>query len=357
MLTRREELDAFLERGSDADSIALDTEFVRERTYYPKLCLVQIATAAEAVCIDCFNGVEAADLMPLMTLPKPLLLHSGRQDLEVLWQATGRMPPRLVDTQLAAGVVGMPAQIGYGDLANRLLGVALDKSHARRDWTERPLPEVALRYALDDVLYLVPVWHELASRLERLNRMDWLEEDCRRILETVQFEDLEQVSRRLKGIRRLKPARQAVAANLAEWREERAKRLDRPRRWVLGDETLVRLAALNGARMSDLNRVDGLPEKLRQRHGERLLSIINRPTQGGFRMPEPPTKEERAQQKSLAARIEAVAAELGLQPELVATRQDIAGLVRGEPPERLSSGWRHAILAESGLVDASGRLN
>ena len=140
--------------------LSLDTEFIRERTYYPQLCLLQISDATTAVCVDCLAGLDLTERRERLLEHAPVLMHSGRQDLEILWQQLGQLPTTLIDTQIAAGLLGMAPQIGYGELVENRLSVKLDKSNSRRDWTLRPLPADALRYALDDVHYLRPLWDE-----------------------------------------------------------------------------------------------------------------------------------------------------------------------------------------------------
>jgi ribonuclease D len=163
---------------------AVDTEFVREKTYYPKLCLIQIATATgETACVDCLAKIDLAPLYArLFAAGFTWVLHSARQDLEVIFQLTGRLPPRLIDTQVAAALTGYPPQAGLETLLERALGRTLGDSYARTDWSRRPLPEAALEYALDDVRYLLPAWERLAAELDRLGRRDWLSEECERML-------------------------------------------------------------------------------------------------------------------------------------------------------------------------------
>ena len=171
-------LIALLASIATEPALALDTEFVREKTYYPKLCLIQIATPKLTACIDCLADIDLAPLFnQLFKADCTWVLHSARQDLEVMYQQGRQLPHELIDTQIAAALLGHTPQIGLQDLVSEEIGVDLDKGFARSDWSRRPLPEAAVRYALDDVRYLLPLWQILAQKLNVLQRGDWLTSD------------------------------------------------------------------------------------------------------------------------------------------------------------------------------------
>ena len=344
------ELQEFLSAAGSARYLALDTEFVRERTYYPTLCLVQLGIDDSAVCVDCIEGIEPKDLSVLMSWAPAMLVHSGRQDLEILWYATGMLPGALVDTQIAAALTGLPSQVGYADLAQRILGIDLDKSQTRRDWTKRPLPESALRYALDDVAYLEPLLDELLTRLDKLGRLEWLEEDCQAQLNPQHFEDLDRITKRLRGISRLTKPQQDTAAKLVEWREDRAKDANRPRRWILADDVLIDMAKAMPTSVDDLMEIDRLPEKLVERNGEKILHALENGESTAPDFPAPSSREQRNLQKRLQERVSDLCKQLRLDPEVVATRQELGGLARGELPSRLASGWRNEYLSQAGIL-------
>ena len=228
---------------------AVDTEFVREKTYYPQLCLIQIGAGEQVACVDCLAKLDLEPLYARLFDPSfTWVLHSARQDLEVVFQRAGRMPPRLIDTQVAAAFTGYPPQIGLEGLLKRELGVELGESFARTDWSRRPLPDAPLRYALDDVRYLLPAWQRLDAELDRLGRREWLREDCERMLAEQPVADTIAVWSRLKGVHGLPFASQCAALALVRWREAAAQRSDRPRRWLLADEVLIEIAADVAAR-------------------------------------------------------------------------------------------------------------
>lgn len=337
---------ALLALLGDLDSsspIAFDTEFQRERTYYPKLCLVQIGDGQVVAAVDALAEIDLSVLWRTLG-DRTVWLHSGRQDLELLWQVARCRPGSLMDTQIAAGLAGFAPQIGYGPLVAELLGETLAKAHTRADWTRRPLADGALDYALDDVRYLTPLGQALARRLETLGRTQWLEEDCERLRRHDFDEDSVTLARRLKGFGRLAPDAASRAIALARWRESLAQRLDRPRRWVVADDLIIRLAQHPPQSVEDLRRSTEKPNKLLRREGESLLQALRDQVEDPPQQPEAPSTEERRQLKDLAAEIDERAQRLDIATEVVATRSELLGVLRGQPAERLTSGWRSECL-------------
>jgi ribonuclease D len=245
-ITQRDALGSRLATIAAPSSIGIDTEFLREKTYFAQLCLIQLATVDDACCIDTLSLQVDSDrtaLAPLQTLLADArvvkVMHAARQDLEVLWPHVGAVQ-NLFDTQLAAALCGAPAQIGYAALVNDLLQVQLPKSETRTDWSRRPLTEAQIRYAIDDVRYLLPACDALRERLTRDGRMAWFEEDSAAAARTSGNFDSrpDDAWLRLKGLNQLDQHRQRLAQALAAWREQRAIRSDRPRGWLLPDAAL-----------------------------------------------------------------------------------------------------------------------
>jgi ribonuclease D len=218
--------------------VGLDTEFLRERTYRAQLCLVQLSWAGGSVCVDPLALEDLGPLAQLLTAPAVKVMHASRQDLEVLLPVAGLTRP-VFDTQIAAGLTGLPAQIGYAELVRRLLGHELAKSHTRTDWSRRPLSAEQLAYALDDVNYLLPLADRLQQELARLGRLAWLEEELQELADAGTLSvDPEKAWQRLKGLRDLDPGRLRLARALAAWRERNAIEHDRPRGWILEESVL-----------------------------------------------------------------------------------------------------------------------
>ena len=332
----------------DASIAAVDTEFVREKTYFPQLCLIQIAAGDQVACIDCLANLNLEPLYArLFDANFTWVLHSASQDLEVIFQRTGRMPPRLIDTQVAAAFTGYPPQVGLEGLLQRALGVELGESFARTDWSRRPLPEPALRYALDDVRYLLAAWDKLDAELRRLGRREWLTEDCSRMLADEPVADTTSVWSRLKGVHALPFASQCAALALVRWRETAAQTSDRPRRWLLADEVLLDIAAALPTDAAALGTL--APSKFMVRSAPALLAALasraHAEVQAVVRANAAQVAPDKATVKSLQERVRQRAAVLGIEPELLATRRDLAALALGNPPEHLRTGWRAQELA------------
>jgi ribonuclease D len=336
-------LTDLVRRIADAAVVAVDTEFVRERTFRPALCLVQLATEDFCTGVDCRAGLDLEPLFEALTTGgRAWVLHSARQDLEVIWNECARLPERLIDTQVAGALIGLQPQLGLQDLLAGLLDVRLGKEHTRADWTVRPLPAAMLDYALDDVRYLLPAWHALDERLAALGRSSWFEEDCRRVLDEPPVTDPATLARRLRGVGEMPLEQRSAALALLAWREGRAAKADRPRRWILTDDALVQIASRLPRDVESLLRVADLPGKLVSRSGGDIVRAVA--DRASYRE----TAEEigraaRPDKGTLAALKDAVrqrADELGIHAEVLATRRDLAAAAVGEPPEALRSGWR-----------------
>jgi ribonuclease D len=327
---------------------AVDTEFVREKTYYPQLCLIQVATAQQVACVDVLAALDLTPLFAQLFRPDfTWVLHSARQDLEVIYQRTQRMPPRLVDTQVAAALIGYPPQVGLEGLLERTLAVTLGESFARTDWSRRPLPEAPLRYALDDVRYLLAACDRLDAELTRLGRSDWAREDCERLLAERPVADATAVWSRLKGVHGLKFASQCAALALVRWREVAAQRSDRPRRWLLADEALIAIAAaLPGDAEALAPFVQG---KFMARSASAVLAALasrdDAALQAEVRANAAGPAPDKHAVKALQEQVRQRAAALGIEPEILATRRDLAAVALGDPPSHLRTGWRARELA------------
>ncbi|MBH97150.1 MAG: hypothetical protein CMM56_01725 [Rhodospirillaceae bacterium] len=325
--------------------ISLDTEFMRESTYYPELCLIQIATSNLAVCIDCLADLDLDVFFEvLLAKDKIWLLHSARQDLEVLYKLTNRLPAHLIDTQLAAALLGYPPQIGLQDLTHKLLKIELDKSLSRTDWTKRPLSTPALKYALDDVRYLLSLWEKLRPKLENSARLNWFKEDCQHALHAPLITPSVTLWERLKGLGSLDPRSQYAALCLTEWREKCAQKLNRPRRWIMSDQLLLITANIIPETQEELASITDMPERLAKRFGNEILKTINdyqdieKMKRVEKRINRP--RHKKANLKQLKNCLLERAHELGIEPEVLASRKELIGLAVGNLSGRLEKGWR-----------------
>ena len=331
--------------------VALDTEFVREKTYYPQLCLIQIATGDLIACVDCLAECDRnAFLAALMSDDRIWVLHSARQDLEVVFNLTGRLPATLIDTQIAGALLGMAPQTSLQKLLETTLGVTIEKDQTRADWSARPLPAAALAYALNDVRYLLEAWDALRARLVEAGRLDWLEEECRRLLEADPAATAAAVLERTRGIGSLSIPQLKAAFALVQWREQRASTSDRPRRWIMADDVLVRLARARPQDAAALRSIEGLPARLAEKSGKALIATIAESEAlalpDGLAAATDQRRPDKSRLKALQTAVRQKAESLGIAAELLATRRDIAAIEAGNPPTWLREGWRADLLAD-----------
>jgi ribonuclease D len=348
-----ESLRAFCESVRETPFLALDTEFMRVRTYYPELCLIQVASADGIACIDPLAKLRFDPLLDVLHDPAiTKVMHAGRQDLELFYLLDGRLPGPLFDTQIAAALLGFDDQIGYGRLVEQLLGVTLDKAHTRTDWAERPLSAQQLAYAAEDVEHLVTLYETLRSRLAARGRLGWLEEDARALLDASLYSvQPEEMWQRVKGQAGLRtPAQHNALALLAAWREREAMSRNRPRQWILKDAQLVALARTLPASRARLAVVPDLPRFVVERYASTLLELISaaRERGGGDRPPRDATDPEHVNR--LAALVRERAAEHELSPALLAPRRELTQLLRGERDLAVMRGWRAELIGRDLLA-------
>jgi ribonuclease D len=337
---------------NQCDWIGIDTEFLREKTYYAKLCLVQIASEDRIACIDPLAIDDLGPLADLLVDPGIVkVLHAARQDIEVLFQALTVLPRPIFDTQLAANLCGLGDQLGYAALTETVTGRRLAKAHTRADWSLRPIDPDALAYAADDVRYLGALHDYLAPRLDASGRQAWLEADMALLADAkLYLPDPDAAWRRVRGQNQLTDpnARGALRA-LAAWRERRAVRKDRPRRWIMADDTLVELAGRlprSAGELTGITRIGGL---LKAGCGEDLLAAVASrmehplpPTAGAT-----PTVEERAIARQLGQKLRERAAQLDISPALLANRKQLEQLVQGERDLPVLGGWRREVVGDA----------
>jgi ribonuclease D len=332
-------------------SIGLDTEFLRERTYRAELCLLQVSAGDDAVCVDPIAVTDLGALAgPLTSVGVVKVMHASRQDLEVLLPAVGLVRP-VFDTQVAAALAGFAAQIGYAELARRLLGVELPKAHTRTDWSRRPLSPEQIEYALDDVRHLVPLKLRLEEQLEKLGRMGWLAEELAGLADArALVTDPEEAWRRIKGLRGLDPARERLARGLAAWRERRAVERNRPRGWILDDGVLREMIVRVPRSLAALEAIAEMPAGVVRHSGAELLACVaaaNVPDPApALDMRQRPDPLKSALAKKLGAVNQAVATELGINPEVLATRRDLERLADGGDDIAALRGWRRSVVGE-----------
>ncbi len=331
---------------------AIDTEFHRERTYFPRLALVQIAWATDLVLIDALR----VDLRPLGAVfggTGLAVIHAADQDLEVLELACGCVPARLFDTQIAAGFLGMTSP-SLGALYEHVLHLRLPKADRLTDWMARPLTAQQLDYAASDVAHLLELYERLRERLEARGRLQWTLDECeqQRRRDRASSRDPDEAWRRIKEARQLRGQARAVARSVAAWRERKAAALDQPPRFVLSDMAVVGIAHRPPESVRELRKIRGLEDRhLRNGSAEELLAAVRE----GAQSPPPPaddgvgrelSRELRPAVTLVSAWVSQLARDLEVDTALLATRSDIEALLRGDADARLATGWRAELVGE-----------
>ncbi|WP_447980541.1 ribonuclease D [Candidatus Nitrospira bockiana] len=347
------------ERLKEHDRVALDTEFVGEDSFVPKLELIQVSAGSLSAVID-FPAVGSleplADILADARIEK--VFHAGRQDLELFFTHTGSIPRRIFDTQVAAAMVGYGTQVAYGQLVQRVVGVKLAKAHTFTNWSLRPLSQEQIAYALEDVQYLLPVHEHLRKRLHALGRAEWVQEEFDRLgSKLTQAREPRHRYQRIRGWEGLKPRAAAVLRELVAWREEEARRRNVPRGRIIRDEVLLELARQAPTTVSALRATRGLHPSEVERNGEALLAAIRLglhvpehewPEVPKARRPEP---EAAGQVDLLQAVLKAVALEEEIAPSLLASASDLQALVDAKERARaldlpILQGWRRKLAGD-----------
>ncbi len=363
MIDSADALTAFIASVTRAPAqdnvVALDTEFMREKTYRAELCLLQLAVGAQAVCIDPLaladRGADLSALVPLLTSPATIkVMHAARQDLEVLLPAVGLVRP-VFDTQIAAALAGHPAQVGYAELTKRLVGAELPKAHTRADWARRPISADQQDYALDDVRHLAALRSSLLETLAAKGRVAWLEEELAALANAdALVVDPQEAWRKIKGLPALDADRQRLAQSLAAWREHRAVERNRPRGWILDDQVLREILLRLPRTPEALAALPEMQESVVRKCGEELLALVR-----DAGIPEPPPPLPRREKpdpalltlvKRLAEVSADVAKQLEINPEVLATRRELEKLAAGKRDVSVLRGWRAGVVGEKLLA-------
>ncbi len=352
-----DQLKRFCTGIADAAWLAIDTEFIREKTYYPQWCLLQVAAPdGQIACIDTLAITDLSPIMDLLFDPAiTVILHAASQDMELFYHHSGQLPAPLFDTQIAASLAGHGDQVGYGNLVQAVLGITLDKGHARCDWSRRPLATEELSYAADDVRHLGALYNQLCSDLEQRDRLHWLDAEFASYTDPARYApNPAQAWRRLRGLARLKPRQQQLAAQLALWRENEAMRANRPRKWILGDETLLDIARRAPSNLADLGKLRDFSSARVDRHGETILNLLRK---AGELSDEPLITRKRPLTPELEPAVDLLMAVLrnqALQNELsvaaLGKRADLEAMLAGQRDLPLLSGWRRAAAGEALLA-------
>jgi len=346
--------------------VTVDTEFQRETTYYPKLCIAQIASSDEAVVVDALaEGIDLTPFYALMANEEVIkVFHAARQDIEICWHAAEVIPTPLVDTQVAAMVLGYGDSISYEQLVQRITGDSLDKSHRFTDWTRRPLSEAQLAYAVSDVTHLRDVYLKLSADLDRRGRSDWMREEMKVLTSpaTYRFEP-EHAWERLKT-RVRKPKELAVLIEVAAWREREAQERDVPRGRVLKDDVIGDIAVQAPTTIERLASLRSLPRGFeRSKWGEAIVEAVRRglardpKSLPRFERPKPPINGQ-ATVELLKVLLRMTAERHGVAAKVIATVDDLDRIAADDDADVPAlSGWRRELFGDRALALKQGRLS
>ena len=365
LITTTDELAGFCKSLATTGFIAVDTEFMRERTYWPKLCLAQVAGPDDAAAIDALaDGIDLRPLDELMTNPKVLkVFHAARQDLEIFYLRTDEVPRPLFDTQVAAMVCGHGEAASYESLATKLAKAKIDKSSRFTDWSRRPLSERQIAYALSDVTHLRVVYEKLKRQLDKTGRFPWIAEEMAVLSDPATYRaDPEQAWRRLRP-RGASPRLLAVLREAAAWRERTAQRIDIPRQRLLRDEQLLEIASHAPKTADELARTRGLGRGFAEGwQGRELLEAIER----ARRLPdaELPTRDRAPEQLRapgavvdlLRTLLRLKAEEAGVAGRLIASADEIDRLAAGKRDVPALKGWRRDVFGTDAINLIEGKL-
>jgi ribonuclease D len=359
-------LEAACKHLAEGEFLALDTEFHRETTYWPQLCLVQAATADFDCMIDPLAGLDLSPLLKLIDDPSRVkVFHAARQDLEIFARLLGHVPAPIFDTQIAAMACGLGDSISYENLVARVLkNASVDKSSQFTDWARRPLSEKQLRYARGDVVYLRKIYVILRDKLAKLGRTDWIEDEMADLTdpEIYAFEPAS-AWKRLK-LRKFKPDYLAVLASVSAWREQVAQETDKPRQRILKDDAIQEIAQQKPRSGEAIEKLRAVPSGFsRSRHGVGLVNAINAAlTDPAKYAPEVERQESSgpppgALVELLKVLLKQVADDNDVAPRLIANATDVEKLAREAKPDIAAlKGWRREVFGEKALMLKSGKL-
>lgn len=358
------DFENFCQTAITESAIAIDTEFMRDRYYYPKLCLLQLATPDCIALVDPFTVKSYQPLVQLFNAKSLLkIFHSAQQDLEVLELETGTVPKPLFDTQIAATFLGSKNQVSYADLVYQLLNVRIDKSHTRTDWARRPLSKQQLDYAANDVKYLHEIHQLQNNKLQQLGRQTWLDDEIQAFTETTLLQPKpEELWKKVKGSQSLKGKQLNILKELAIWRELLAKNKNLPKRFILKDDVMIDLARLKPKATIELDKLRQFPKALPEREQTSLIEAIDKAlSQEKSEWPQTRdyvrlSKSQEAIADCAMSIIRWSAASNDLSSELIANRKDIEAALTGKNPPRFMRGWRYNLAGQFVQAFLQGKL-
>jgi ribonuclease D len=365
LIDNSQSLDEACDELAKESLLAIDTEFFRETSYFPHLGLIQIASPDRIICIDPLAFDARAGVTRLLldnSITK--IFHACTQDMEVLYQYLGELPYPVIDTQIAAAMLGLDEQVGYAKLVEEQMGVQLEKSQTRTNWLKRPLTHKQIEYAGDDVLYLIPIYNKLVAELKTKNRESWLLEDCASLCrdETRFFPDMKNCWRRVKGVYKLSGAQLCITDAIAQWREQHAIKQDVTRRRAIPDDLVIRIAISQPDNVSELKKTGSISRLLNDEEMVSLAETISK----SLSTPEnewpsinnlKPTPDEKQQLNKIQSLLNKKSAELNIAQSILCPRKDAEKLINGEHDIQVLKGWRLDCIGQELLKQVSAEAD
>jgi ribonuclease D len=365
-----DEVATVAEEARAGGRLGLDTEFLREKTYRAKLCLVQVSTTTGIYLLDPLAGYDLDPIAALIADPEvEVIVHAGRQDFELFYESHGAVPQNVFDVQLAAGFAGLGASLPYGRLVEALTGAVLTKGESYTDWCRRPLSASQLDYAADDVRFLIDMSDKLRRKLTKVDRLGWaLGEMASYESEEAYRTDPEETWRRVSGRGSLSGRQLGILREVAAWREREAQTRDIPRGWVVKDQSLIEIARKGPKSPAALKDMRGINPREAERSGRAIIESVQRadsaaPIETGRSLPKTAVMRARTLSGLADAVIRSRCDAADVAPELVTTRGELEALLAdafsgGPRPEnhRLLQGWRRELAGEAVLALADGRI-
>ena len=359
LITSERRLDEVIAEHAGEQFVAVDTEFRRRDTFYPQVALVQLCWRETAYLIDPTRFSDFSGLRELLVNEGVIkLLHSPSEDLEVFDHWLGILPTPLFDTQRAMAMLGHGFGVGYRPMVAQFVGVEISKEETTSDWLKRPLSAKQLNYAALDVTHLRSIGEQLHVQSEEAGRLAWIYEDTGN-----QKPGGKGVATKFKSAWKLSTGEQALLNALIVWREDESHRLDRPRSWILPDKVMVSLARRAPDHIAQLKHIEGLPEAIIRKRGQRLIEVLaeaRSSENNRVLWPAPARGVERDWVAEMASRVEAVAEKLGLAPQILLSSRDYEAIVQTAKniaplPSELA-GWRYDILVRELLASLEKRI-
>jgi ribonuclease D len=333
LIKNNKQLKKYLNDINEESILGIDTEFRRIDSYSPELCLVQIASKSQLECIDVLSINNLEPLFNKLYDGKTLwVIHSARQDIEALYYLSGRTPSHLFDTQIGASFLNYPIQVSYQAITEKLQNIFLEKKFTCFDWRKRPLPDDVLKYALDDVKYLLPNYRILKKELINQGKMNWAKEEVEFLLNKDTYEpNYRQIFKKTKGINKISQKNQENAFKLIHWRESVAQQKNKPRKWIMSDESLVDYA--NGQRkLSDSQKTlfKNFIRKSKLKIGPADSLVAKKPL----------SESEKLLKNQLKDKINILSTKYAIPSELICSSKNLVKLIKGDNTLSIKSGWR-----------------